>query len=124
MAEFKRTFELDDEALRQMVAKKEALVLKGRGISEKMEELSKQHEVLYKEQTDLITEVNELKLLIVARVKDCADHLMGEFETPLTTELVDGKVMFSCINLLEEFRHSFGSFDKWKEARPSIKTKD
>jgi uncharacterized protein YgiM (DUF1202 family) len=108
-----RTVVLDDAKLFQLVTKKGEMVDKGRKLSAEMERLAKEHEKVHKEQNDLITEVNKVKLQIIDRVKKVGGSHLGEFEVPVTTDIKDGKVIFTIADSMAEFVATFKKFDKW-----------
>jgi len=114
-----RTVILDDQILFDLVTKKGQMIEEGRAISREMEELAKKHQEAHDKQNALITEVNLVKLDIIARLKEVGDQHLGEFEVPVTTAIKDGKIVFTIADSMKEFMKVFKSFDKWREAAPA-----
>ena len=113
-----RRIELKDEELKALVQEKMDTVSKGRAIAQEMEDFAKLHDKKKKEHEALFADLNRIKLKIIKRVKKVASKELGEFELPVTTELVDGKLMFEITDGLIEFKESYKNFDKWSAARP------
>jgi hypothetical protein len=118
---FQREILISDLLLLKLVQKKRELVEKGRAIARAMEDVAKQHQKLVDEHNEAMTTVNNLKLDIIKRVQKLSRGLVGEFELPVTTELRDGQVALIVTDGLEEFKDSFKSFDKWRQAVPRKK---
>jgi hypothetical protein len=115
---FQREIPLDDPELFAMVEEKGRLVTGGRQLASEMEALAKQHEKLLEAMTEQTTKVNDIKLQIIARVREIAGAQLAEFELPVTTEIKDGKVHLIVTDGLEEFKDSFKGFDKWRQPVP------
>lgn len=117
MEEVTRQITLDDKELYKMVEEKGKLVKEGRGISKEIEELIKQHGVLVKKHDAQLTKVNALKMKIIKRSKKLADKFLDEYEVPVTTDIKDGKIVFTCADTLAEFKKSFKKHDKWTQVK-------
>jgi len=120
-SKFEREIVIDDTKLVDLVTQKGVLVDEGREMAKQMESLAKQHQALLDKQNGLITKVNKIKIDIVRNVKRLIGKELTEFEVPVTTNLVDGKVVFLCADTLGEYKESFSKIDKWREARTPTK---
>lgn len=114
-----RTVVLEDPVLFELITKKGEMVAEGRALSKEMEDLATKHKEVHDKQETLITDVNLVKLQIIARLKEVASEHLGEFEVPVTTAIKDGKIVFTIADSMKEFMKVFKSFDKWREAAPT-----
>lgn len=119
-----RIIELNDPVLRKLVEQKMALAKEGAALNDEAEELRKKHEKVVQKMQQKANQIDRLKLYkIIPRTKKVADDLLGEFEVATTTEIKDGKLILKVNDLMEEFKTSFKTFDKWKEPAPKKEKK-
>lgn len=122
MAETNKKYEreviLDDKLLYSMVEQKGQMVEQGRAIAKQMHELSEQMERLQKQMEPLTEKVIKHKRSIFDRLKKLAGKDLSEFEIPMQAEIRDGKVVLTVSDALAEFKDTFVTVDKFKEALP------
>lgn len=113
-----RVIPLDDNLLRKMVEEKGTLVEEGRAISNQMEALLKEADKLSNKSNDIAAKITNKKLDIFKRLEKLTKNEISEFEIPVTTEIRDGQLVLIVTDALTEFKDSFKTFNKFKEAVP------
>jgi hypothetical protein len=94
------------------------MVAKGRAIAKQIQELQQQIERLQKELSPMTGHVIGLKQEIFRRLKKVVGKDLQEYEVPVNADIRDGKVVLLVSDTLTEFKESFQSIDKFKEAVP------
>ena len=121
MEKYNREIVLDDKSLLTLVEKKGKIVEKGRGLAKEMEELAQKHGKLLDEQNKLIKKANKVKIDIVRKCEKLVGDQLSEYEVPVTTDIRDGKVVFTCTDTMAEWKDTFGKMNKWQTARVPTK---
>jgi hypothetical protein len=114
-----REISFDSPEIVALIEERGAISAEGLKCAEEMQRLSEEHKAIMEKNDELLIKLNEKKLQIIEKTKEKVDGQLMEYEVPVTTKIVDGRVHLVVADLLEEYKENFVDFDPWKQAMPT-----
>lgn len=116
---FKREIPFDSDEIKALIKKRGEIATQGLEYGKELERLAKEHAEVLEKHNALIEEMNATRLEILAKAKELVGSQLAEYEAPITTKIVDDRVHLEVINLVDEYKSRFATFDPWATAQPS-----